>query len=150
MSVTLLIVDLWQNCVCCIRSGVTLCTLLIVLYLDRMCQCGYTRCSGCNRYAHAPPRRRTSQYRRIFIPLSVSLWTDFAELLFNGVGLEGFRSRANDFIGLSAVSQLYNSTRYCGAEFFGRTSLSLSLALPTSFNSNNNNEKSCYWILVIF
>ena len=35
-----MIVDLWQYCVCCIRSGVTLCTLLIVFYLDRMCQCG--------------------------------------------------------------------------------------------------------------
>ena len=40
LSVTLLIVDPWQYCVCCIRSGVTLCTLLMVLYLDRMCQCG--------------------------------------------------------------------------------------------------------------
>ena len=34
----LLIVDLWQPCACCIRSGVTRCTLLVVLYLDRMCQ----------------------------------------------------------------------------------------------------------------
>ena len=38
LSVTLLIVDPWQSCVCFIRSGVTQCTLLIVLYLDRMCQ----------------------------------------------------------------------------------------------------------------
>ena len=30
----------WQYCVCCIISGVTRCTLLMVLYLDRMCQCG--------------------------------------------------------------------------------------------------------------
>ena len=27
--------------VCLIRSGVTRCTLLMVLYLDRMCQCGF-------------------------------------------------------------------------------------------------------------
>ena len=40
MSVTFLIVDKWQSCVCFIRSGVTRCTLLMVLYLDRMCQCG--------------------------------------------------------------------------------------------------------------
>ena len=39
LSVTSLIVDLWGYCVCCIRSGVTRCTLLMVLYLDRMCQC---------------------------------------------------------------------------------------------------------------
>ena len=38
-SVTLLI-DPWQSCVCFIRSGVIRCTLLMVLYLDRMCQRG--------------------------------------------------------------------------------------------------------------
>ena len=37
-SVTFLIVDPWQSCVCLIRSGVTRCTLLMVLYLDRTCQ----------------------------------------------------------------------------------------------------------------
>ena len=40
MSVTLLIVDPWQSCVCFIGSGVTRCTFLMVLYLDHMCQCG--------------------------------------------------------------------------------------------------------------
>ena len=30
----------WQSCICFIRSGVTRCTLLMVLYLDCMCQCG--------------------------------------------------------------------------------------------------------------
>ena len=35
---TFLIVDPWQSCVCFIRSGVTRCTLLMLLYLDRMCQ----------------------------------------------------------------------------------------------------------------
>ena len=38
LSVTLIIVDPWQSCVCCIRSGVTRCTRLTVLYLDLMCQ----------------------------------------------------------------------------------------------------------------
>ena len=38
--VTLLIVDLLQFCVCCIRSGVTRATRLMMRYLDRMCQCG--------------------------------------------------------------------------------------------------------------
>ena len=37
---TFLIVDPWQSCVCFIRSGVTQCTLLTVLSLDRMCQRG--------------------------------------------------------------------------------------------------------------
>ena len=40
LSVTFLFIDPWQSCVCFIRSGVTQCTLLMVLYLDRMCQCG--------------------------------------------------------------------------------------------------------------
>ena len=42
LSVTLLIVDLLQFCVCCIqctRSGVTRCTRLMMRFLDRMCQC---------------------------------------------------------------------------------------------------------------
>ena len=39
-SVTFLIVDPWQSCVCFIRSGVTQCTLLMLLSQDRMCQCG--------------------------------------------------------------------------------------------------------------
>ena len=38
LSVTFLIVDTWQSCVCFIRSGVIRCTLLMVLYLDHMCQ----------------------------------------------------------------------------------------------------------------
>ena len=36
---TFLIVDPWQSSVCFIKSGVTRCTLLMVLYLNRMCQC---------------------------------------------------------------------------------------------------------------
>ena len=38
LNVTFLIVDPWQSCVCFIRSGVTRCTLFMVLSLDRMCQ----------------------------------------------------------------------------------------------------------------
>ena len=40
LSVTLLIAYMWQYCVWCIRSGVIRCTLLMVLYLDLICQCG--------------------------------------------------------------------------------------------------------------
>ena len=46
---------------------------------------------------YAPPRCRTSQYRRTFIPLSVSLWNDLGDHVFDGVGLMGFKSRANAF-----------------------------------------------------
>ena len=35
------------------------------------------------------------QYSRTFIPLSVSLRNDLANPVFDGVGLAGFKSRAN-------------------------------------------------------
>ena len=55
-----------------------------------------------HRYTYAPPRCRTSQYRRLFIPVSVPLWNDLADAVFDGVELAGFRSMANAFfIGLS-------------------------------------------------
>ena len=46
---------------------------------------------------YAPPRWRTSQYRRNFIPLSKSLWNDLGAHVFDGVGLVGFKTRANVF-----------------------------------------------------
>ena len=48
-----------------------------------------------HRCTYAPPRCRTSQCRRNFIPLSVSLWNDLSDPVFDGVGLAGFKSRAN-------------------------------------------------------
>ena len=51
-----------------------------------------------HRYTYAPPRCRTSQFRRTFIPLSVSLWNDLVDPVFDGVGLAGFKSRSNAFL----------------------------------------------------
>ena len=51
-----------------------------------------------HRYTYAPPSCITSQSRRTFIPLSVSLWNDLANPVFNDVGLTGFKSRANVFL----------------------------------------------------
>ena len=51
-----------------------------------------------HRFTHAPPRCRTSPYRRTFVPLSVSLWNDLSDPVFDGVGLAGFKSRDNAFI----------------------------------------------------
>ena len=51
-----------------------------------------------DRHSFVPPRCRTSQYRRSFVPLSVSLWNDLSDPLFDGVGLVGFKSRANAFL----------------------------------------------------
>ena len=51
-----------------------------------------------HRCTYAPSRWRTSQYSRTFIPLSVSLWNDLVNPVFDGVGLAGFKSRANAFL----------------------------------------------------
>ena len=51
-----------------------------------------------HRYMYAPPRGRTLQYSITFIPLTVSLWNDLADPVFDGVGLAGFKSRANAFL----------------------------------------------------
>ena len=51
-----------------------------------------------HRHSFALPRCRTSQYRRTFVPLSVSLWNDLSDPVFDGVELAGFKSRANAFI----------------------------------------------------
>ena len=48
-----------------------------------------------HRYAYAQPRCRTLQYNRTFIPFSVSLWNDLASSVVDGLGLAGFKSRAN-------------------------------------------------------
>ena len=51
-----------------------------------------------HQYMYAPPRCRTSQYRRTFVLISVSLWNDLADLVLDGVGLAGFKSRENAFL----------------------------------------------------
>ena len=51
-----------------------------------------------HRHSFAPPRCRTSQYHRIFVPLSVSIWNDLNDPVFDGVGLAGFKRRANVFL----------------------------------------------------
>ena len=51
-----------------------------------------------HQYTYAPSRCGTSQYRRTFIPFSVSLWNDLANPVLDGVGLAGFKSRVNAFL----------------------------------------------------
>ena len=51
-----------------------------------------------HRYTYAPPSCRTLQYSKTFTLLSVSLWNDHANPVFDGVGLAGFKSRVNAFL----------------------------------------------------
>ena len=93
LSMILLIVD-----PCFIRSGVTRCTLLMVLYLDHMCQCGYTLCLVAHRYTYCSDSLQNLAVEKTFIPMSVSLWNDLPDPVFDGVGLATFKSRANAFL----------------------------------------------------
>ena len=92
-----------------------------------------TRCAlVAHRYAYASPRCRTLQYCRTFIRLSVFLWIDLGDPVFDGVRLAGFKSRAKClFVGLAARSLFvsycfdfhffHSMGRYCGAGVFGLT-----------------------------
>ena len=51
-----------------------------------------------HRHSFAPPRCRTSQYRRTFVPISASLWNDLSDPVFHDVGLVGFKSIASAFL----------------------------------------------------
>ena len=48
-----------------------------------------------HRYTYTLPHCRTLHYSRTFIPISVSLWNDLDNPVFDGVGLAGFKNRAN-------------------------------------------------------
>ena len=105
-----------------------------------------------HRYTIAPPCCRTSQHRRSFITLSVSLWNDLVDPVFDGVELSGFKSRSNAFLLAYSCSllfclQLFSLSLFLyrlvvGAGVFGLIvcqSPSPGLALPMCFNNNNNN-----------
>ena len=64
-------------------------------YAPVLVSCG---AMGAHQYSYVPPRCRTSQYRRNVILLSVSLWNNFANPVFVGVGLAGFKSRTYAFL----------------------------------------------------
>ena len=119
-------VDLWKYFVCCFRSGVTRCTLLTVLYLDRMCRCGL----------HAMLRLQVGilmhrfAVHQDFYSVSVSLWNDLADLVFDGVRLADFKSRANVILLAELLYPYYSLLPFfsfsslficwsCGAGVFG-------------------------------
>ena len=106
---------------------------------------------GAHRHSFMPPRCRTSQYRRTFVPLSVSLWNDLSDPVFDGVGLEGFKSRANTFLLVWSALSFLSTTVLSFSSFHGLVvwvwglwtdrvfSLSPGLAQQTLINNNNKN-----------
>ena len=71
-----------------------------------------------HRYTYVPLRCRISQYRRTLIPLSVSLWNDLVDPVFDGVGLAGFKSRSNAFLLAYSCSLLFSVSNYFPFLFF--------------------------------
>ena len=98
-----------------------------------------------HRHSFVSPRCWSSQYRRTFVPLSVSLWNDFGGPVFDGVGLVSFKSTAYTFLlAWSALSLFVSYYFYIfyfnGLVVWGRGlridimfPLSLDLALLTQF-----------------
>ena len=78
LTVIFPIVDLWQCCVCCTRSGVTQCTHFVALYLCLMCQSGVTRDALiAHRYTYAPPAAEPLSTAGLLFPsqsLSGMIW----------------------------------------------------------------------------
>ena len=80
-------------------------------------------------YSYAPPRCRTSQYPRTFIPQSVSLSNDLGDSVFFGVGLVGFKTRVYaSLLACAALSLVFQYFVFlflpsvgwlCGAGVFG-------------------------------
>ena len=52
-----------------------------------------------HRHSCTPPLQ-TSQYGRTFVPNSASLWSDFSDPVFDGVGLEGFKGIVESVISI--------------------------------------------------
>ena len=108
-----------------------------------------------HRYTDAPLRCRTSQYSRTFIRLSVSLWNDLANPVFDGVGLAGFKSSANDFfIGPScsiltivlysfslSLLSVYRLVLWGWGLRTDRVYITLSQPCTAHFFNNNNNKE---------
>ena len=106
-----------------------------------------------HRHSFEPPSCRTSQYRRTFLPLSVSLWNDLSDPVIDGVGLAGFKSRANAFLLARSVVFLVSPTILSSSSsFYGLVvwgwgfwtdrvfSLSPGHAQRTPNDDNNNNN----------
>ena len=153
-SVTLLIFDLWQSCVCCIKSGKTRYILYIVLYLCYICQYGlhavlWSHIGILMSLLAVEPRSTAGP---LFPSYSAPVERSYLLTLYSVVWDRRVQELGHClFIGLSCTIHccliifpvlFFPSTGwYCWAGFFGLIgcrSLSPSLALLTSFNNNDN------------
>ena len=137
----------------------TWCTLLMVLYLDHMCQCGLQAVlwSHIGTLLHrlaAEPRSTAGLSFPSRCPSGTILLTQYS-MVWDwrdsraGPMIFYWPKRSTPTIIFYPFPFLFflSIGWYCGAGVFGLTgciSLSLSLALPTFINNNNNNNKDYY------
>ena len=154
MSVTFLIIDPWQSCVCFIRSGVTKCTLLMVLYLDRMCQRGlhavlWSHIGTLMHRLAAEPWITAGLLFSSRCPSGTILLTPYSMVCDWRVSRAGpmllyWPKLLYPYYSLLLFFPFHfflSIGWYCGAGvsgLIGFISLSLSLSLPTFLNNNNN------------
>ena len=108
-----------------------------------------------------------SEHRRsegLLFPSQYLLWTIFGDPVFDGVGLVGFKSRANVFLLSLAIRSVFvfcwlqcffflSMGWYYGAEVFGLIgclALSPNFAFTTFFNNNNNNPYASGTIFISY
>ena len=103
-----------------------------------------------HRHSFAPPRCRTSQYSRSFVILSVSLWNDLSDPVFDDVVLAGLKSRANAFLLTWSALYFVSPTVLSSSSFHGLVVWGWGLWTDRVFSlcpglaqrtPNNNNEK---------
>ena len=155
LSATLLIVDPWQSFVCFIRSGVTRCTLLMVLYLDHMCQWGLHAVlwSHIGTLMHRLAAEHCSTAGLLFpslCPSGTTLLTPYSMLWDWRVSRAGpmryyWPKLLYPYYNLLLFSHFSSFCLYIGwywgagvFRLIGCKLLSPSLALSTFFNNNNN------------
>ena len=79
---------------------------------------GYTQCFDWTSDTHASPRCRTSQCLRTYSPLSVSLWNDVADPVFDGVRLGVLRAEPMFFHRPMLLAHILSSPVFSFYYFF--------------------------------
>ena len=108
MSVTLLVVDLWQHCIkslCCIRSGVPRGDVNPIHILYGAPPVPYVPVRVTRGALIARTERTVER-----TPLSMSLWNDLSDPVFDGVGLAGSRARTMYFYWPQLLYHFLSST----------------------------------------
>ena len=108
LSVILLIVDLWQHCIkslCCIRSGVPRGDVNPIHILYGALPVPYVLVRVTRGALIARTERAVER-----TPLSMSLWNDLSDPVFDGVGLAGSRAGTTFFYWPKLLYHFLSST----------------------------------------